>query len=192
MTRMSVSNNADGVTLVEMLAVLAVIGVALAITAEPLRTLQDRNQQAVQVVRFLESLRLARAEAIMRNQPVSICPSRMFVSGAPGCGGRYRDGWIVFANEHGHRAVDADVDRVLRVFEGLPPGFTLMNREGDEEVAQVIRYLPDGSSRNNRTLVFCPPAGSSATPTSIVINNVGRPRLQQEHAACRIAGEASS
>ncbi|MGB1140708.1 MAG: GspH/FimT family protein [Halioglobus sp.] len=155
-------NNSCGVTLVELLVVLALMGVALVITSEPLRALRDKNHQSVQVARFLESLKLARAEAVMRNLPVSICPSRMFASGVPDCGGPYRHGWIVFANEDRDRAIDADVDRVLRAFEGLPPGFTLMNRDGDEEVAQVISYLPDGSSRNNQTLVFCPPPGSTS------------------------------
>lgn len=183
-------NNSCGVTLVELLVVLALMGVALVITSEPLRALRDKNHQSVQVARFLESLRLARAEAVMRNMPVTICPSRMFASGAPNCAGPYSHGWIVFANQDSDRAIDAGVDRVIRVFEGLPEGFSVMNRGGEAHAGQVISYLPDGSSRSNQTLLFCPPPDSRAEPTSIVINNVGRPRLQQERTACRRAGEA--
>lgn len=181
-----------GVTLVELLVVMSVLGVALALGAAPLRDLRQSNQLSSQVARFTESVRLARAEAIMRNVPVSICPSAMASSGAAACAGVYADGWIVFANSGADRAVDPDSDEVLRVFPGLPPGFTVTNRAGDRAAAQLINYRPDGSSRNNQTLVFCPPGGSRAGAVSVVINIVGRPRVQREQDACTRRGEVDA
>jgi type IV fimbrial biogenesis protein FimT len=149
-----------------------------------MQTLLHNNRMRTQASRLLAAINLARSEAVMRNSPVSLCPSSMAFSGEPICTGTYADGWIVFSNADKDRVVDAGTDTVLKVFAGLPRGYTLSNRAGTTAAAELINYLPDGSSRRNRTLLLCSPAAVAVQPLSIVINIVGRPRLARDWGEC--------
>jgi Tfp pilus assembly protein FimT len=130
------------------------------------------------------AINLARSEAILRNSPVSLCPSRMFRTGIPDCDGTYADGWLVFSNRDRDRTVDAGVDEVLQVFPPLPPGYAVTNRAGTRPVTDTISYLPDGSSRANTTLLLCTPPGVDVEPLGIVVNIAGRPRLARGWGQC--------
>jgi type IV fimbrial biogenesis protein FimT len=137
--------------------------------------------------RFLGAINLARSEAVMRNLPVSICPSAMAVTGIPECSGIYAEGWIVFANADRDKVVDKDTDTVLQIFEGLPEGYQLTNRSGTRDANALINYLPDGSSHSTRTLMFCPPSPSVVQSLSIVMSIVGRARLVEGWGDCPTA-----
>jgi type IV fimbrial biogenesis protein FimT len=146
-----------GLTLIELMVVLMVIAITLSLSAPLMQDLLQGNRLRSESIRFLRAINLARSEAVMRNSPVSICPSAMAVTGKAQC--------------------DAGTDEVLRVFEGLPPGYQLTNRSGTRAAFKLINYLPSGSSHSNRTLLFCPPSDARVQPLSIVINIVGRARL---------------
>ena len=174
----------EGFTLIELMIVVIVLGSILSVGTPLLRGAVQKNELRAQSLRFLGAINLARSEAVMRNTPVSICPSSMAISGRPECTGNYADGWIVFANADRDRVVDADTDQVLRVFEGLPPGFRLTNRNGTRDAFELINYLPDGTSHSNRTLLFCSPDGAARHNVSIVLNIVGRARLVGDWGEC--------
>jgi Tfp pilus assembly protein FimT len=111
----------------------------------------------------------------------------MATTGEARCAGTYEDGWLVFANRDGDKVVDAGEDNVIQVFDGLPPGYRLTNRAGTKTAIELINYLPDGESRGNRTLLFCPPLPVAAGSMSIVINIVGRARLLWGRDPCPLA-----
>jgi len=175
---------AKGFTLVELMVVLVVLAATLTVSLPAMHRLLQNNQMRVQASRLLGAINLARSEAVMRNTPVSICPSSMAFTGEAVCSGVYADGWIVFSNADRDRVVDSGADAVLRVFAGLPHGFTLTNRAGTRAAFELINYLPDGSSHSNRTLHLCSPTRASVQPLSIVINIVGRPRLARNWGEC--------
>lgn len=187
MDRMSAFLAPRGFTLVELMIVLVVAAVSLSVATPLMKDTLYRNQLDSVTRRFLSAINLARMESVMRNEPVSICPSPMAQTGVPECSGLYTQGWIVFSNPDKDKVVDAGTDTVLRVFEGLPAGYSLTNRKGDRPAFELINYLPDGSSHNNRTLLFCGDGQSSATSLSIVINIVGRPRLARGWGQCPLA-----
>ncbi|MEZ5572001.1 MAG: GspH/FimT family pseudopilin [Halioglobus sp.] len=166
-----------GFTLIELMIVLVVLAIMISVSAPLMQDLVHSNQLRSEASRFLGAINLARSEAVMRNQPVSICPSAMAITGAPECSGNYADGWIVFANADRDKVVDLATDQVLQVFEGIPSGYRLTNRSGTRDAFELINYLPDGSSPSNRTLLFCPPPGAAVPNLSVVINIVGRARL---------------
>ena len=184
MDRMSLQSPLSGFTLLELMIVLVVLAVLLVAGVPSMQTLLHRNRLRTEAGRLLAAINMARSEAVMRNSPVSICPSSMTDSGAAICSGIYADGWIVFSNPGKDRVVDPDTDEVLRVFAGLPTGYTLTNRAGTRNALELINYLPDGSSRRNRTLLICPHRRSTVAPLSIVINIVGRPRLARNWGQC--------
>jgi len=174
---------ATGLSLVEVLVVLVIVAIALGIGVPGLGGLLAETRLQTESRRLLGALNLARSEAILRNQPVSVCPVDAREPGVANCTGTYSDGWMVFANVDRDRAVDP-ADRVLRLFEGLPPGYRVTNRSGTSAVNALINYAPDGSAHRPLTLQFCPPVGGAAAPLSIVLNIVGRARLQRDWGTC--------
>lgn len=181
MDRMSTSR---AFTLIEMMIVLVVLAITISLGAPMMQSLLHGNRLRAESGRLLGAINLARSEAVMRNVPVSICPSTMAVTGARVCSGTYADGWIVFANANKDKVVDEGEDHVIEVFEALPPGYRLTNRSGNRDAFELINYLPDGSSHSNRTLMFCPPRGIHVQALAIIINIVGRARLAGELGEC--------
>jgi type IV fimbrial biogenesis protein FimT len=176
-----------GFTLVELMLVLAVLAVMLVVATPLLRGLLQGNHLRAESGRLMAALNLARSEAIMRNEPVSLCPSAMAETGAVECSGTYEGGWLVYSNPDRDRVVDAGTDKVIRVFEGLAPGYRLTNRSGTRTAFELISYFPDGTSRSNRTFLLCPPQPSRAQSRSIVVSLVGRARLVRGRDRCPVA-----
>jgi type IV fimbrial biogenesis protein FimT len=190
MDRKSPCKPVGGFTLIELMMVLVVLAITLSVAIPMFVQLLHTNQLRQEAHRLLETINLARSEAVKRNVPVSICPSDMAVTGEAVCTGTYAGGWIVFSNADKDKVVDAPADQVLQVFGGLPRGYQLTNRSGTRAAFELINYLPDGSSHSNRTLLVCPPPHATTNATtmslSIVINIVGRARLAREWGECPV------
>lgn len=184
MDRMSKSSSALGLGLIELLLVTAIVAVLLAVTAPALQGTVQGSRLDAAASELLNAIQLARAEALMRNSAVSICPSDMARTGVPRCAGNYANGWIVFANADRDAAVQPGDDVVLRVFAGLPRGLTVTDRSGTRLATSLINYLPDGSAHRNLTLQVCPPHGVAADSLSVVLNIVGRARLERNWGSC--------
>lgn len=187
MDRTSITLPESGLTLIELMLALVVLAILAAATAPSMRGLLQGNQLRLESHRLLAALNLARSEAILRNAPVSLCPSSMATTGVAECAGSYEDGWLVYTNADRDKVVDAGTDEVIRVFEGMSTGYRLTNRTGTRTAFELIHYLPDGSSRSNRTLLFCPPPPVSAPSRSIIVNGVGRARLVTGGTPCPVA-----
>lgn len=172
-----------GLTLVELMIVLALLGVMAMVAVPGFQGLFQRTQLRTEASRLLLALNLARSEAIVRNMPVSLCPSSFSSGGDLVCEGDYSAGWLVFSNRNRDRNVDSD-DVLLRAFGALPAKLTLTNRAGAAPVEDLITWLPDGSSRRNRTLMVCVAARPQLSSWSVVLNIVGRPRLVRGWGQC--------
>jgi type IV fimbrial biogenesis protein FimT len=173
-----------GFTLIEIMIVLVVLATLLSVGTPLMQSQLASSRLRAESSRFLDAINLARSEAVMRNLPVSICPSAMATTGIPECSGIYAEGWIVFANTDKDKVVDAGTDEVLRIFEGLPERFQLTNRSGSHDAFKLINYLPDGSSHSTRTFMFCPERHSGVRSLSIVMNIVGRARVVEGWGLC--------
>lgn len=183
MDRMSTSGPDRGLTLIELLIALLVFCAILTLASPLLGSLLANNRLEAESKRLLGALRLARSEAVHGNTVVSVCPALVGEGGEPRCAGSYSDGWIVFSNSDRDGQVQTATDRVLGVFAGLPPGYRVANRQDTRVVSSQINYLPDGTTHRNLTLQICPPRGDVAS-LSIVLNLVGRARLQRDWGTC--------
>ena len=184
MDRMSRSRPfSRGLTLVELLIVLLILGVTLGVGAPVLQQVVYGMQVSSEISRLMASVNLVRSEALRRNQAVTLCPSAMASNGKALCDGTLADGWIIFTNADRDNVVDMN-DEVLRVFEPLPSGFTVTNRKGTIPAGERITFYSDGSSRRNRTLLVCAPDGAASTSRALVMNIVGRPRLARDWGTC--------
>lgn len=87
-----------GLTLVELLATLTILGILFHLAAPAFRGLVDQNRQQVTTTELLDTLKAARTTAIQRNQSVIVQP----LQGDWGCG------WRIIADVSGRGLADPD------------------------------------------------------------------------------------
>lgn len=184
MDRMSRQFSCRGLTLIELMITLVILAATVTMAAPAMQQMIQGSRLRTETTRLLDAINLARSEAVLRNVPVSVCPSSMADSGMPACAGDFSDGWIVFTNRNRDRIIDADTDRVIRAFEAIPSGYALTNLAGTRPVEEMITYLPDGSSRRNLSLLLCPPDSVRLEPWRVVLNSVGRARAAKVEGHC--------
>lgn len=171
-----------GLTLLEMLIVLGILGIIAAAGVPSL--IDTMNRMAVNSAArlFTSALSLARSEAVKRGRNVSICPS---ASGTDCAAGTWADGWIVFVDANGDAngaagSVDAG-DEVLRVYTAL----------ADLELAaspttNLLTYDNKGYGRMSSALTFtlCPLDGNEDNARQVQISLSGRSRTITQGVAC--------
>jgi len=185
---MSRSFRTRGFTLIELMVTVVILAVTVTVASPGMQQMVQGSRLRSDTSRLLDALNLARSEAILRNIPVSLCPSPMALSGEATCDGEFAGGWIVFTNGNRDAVVDAGADEVVRVFAAIGDGYTLTNLAGTRSIDELITYLPDGSSRRNLSLLLCPPGRGVVEPWRVVLNTVGRARAARGDGQCPPAG----
>ena len=166
-----------GVTLLEALVVLALLGILVGLAAPALSDLRARHQLQGQAEGLLESLVLARSEALRRQQRVTLCALAASQTCDPQ--GQWQQGWLVFvdANNTGQREAQ---EVVLQVHDAvLPP----MRLRANLTLKGYFSYGADGRSQSTSgsfmsgTWRFC----HDAWPVGwkVVSNALGRPRVEK-------------
>ena len=172
-----------GLTLVELLVVLSLVAILLGIGLPGFQQLQETTRLRSQMYRMLSDILLTRSEAIKRNRQVVMCPSQLHSTGVRQCEGIFRDGWVIFPDLNHNRELDAN-EPVIRTGEGFTAAYSLTNRAGTRDAAEKIAYRPDGTSRRNRTLMFCSTRRPDIESFNIVMNIIGRPRTERGWGDC--------
>ncbi|WP_235318688.1 GspH/FimT family pseudopilin [Lysobacter sp. A03] len=173
--------DARGLTLLELLVAIAVMGVLLGVGVPSFKNLQRRMAADTTFHLITGALATARATAVTRGVPVSVCPS----ADGQRCDHHvfWEHGWIVF--EDGGRGTQPASERaVLQRFGSLKGGITLRSTVG----RTMLRFQPSGmSSGSNISLRLC--SGSDDTHLgSVVVNNAGRARTERkQNEACPFA-----
>jgi type IV fimbrial biogenesis protein FimT len=169
-----------GFTLSELLTTVSVIGISLALVAPSFEAVTSNNRRATAVNQLVNSLHVARSEAITRNSRVTLCPS---TNGESCTGGSaWADGWVVFADLDGDQVLDAD-DTVLA---SVPRQSRLTI--SSTEFSGVLSYRPNGRvmgetpNDNSGEFVFCDHRGAKFARV-LILNNTGEPRVSDKTAA---------
>ncbi|GAB3783271.1 GspH/FimT family pseudopilin [Dyella agri] len=155
-----------GVTLIEQIVVLAIIGVLTAIAVPSLAELFRRNQVKLAQAEFIAALQHARGTAVFSGKPTLLCPSR---DGAQ-CSSetRWESGWLI---SHEPARKGPPHARVLRITPGYA-GITILGDNG----RRLVRFQTDGSARGTpNTLRFCR-RGQPDQALVVVVSNSGRIR----------------
>lgn len=168
-----------GVTLIELMIVLVIAGILMG-TAVPSFLGVIRSTKLTNAANDLfASLTLARSEAAKRHERVVLCKSADGTSCAST--GGWEQGWIVFddANDNGKRENDEQI--VSRV-DPLPKDMRL---SGSLNVSKYVSYAPTGETKlasgafQAGTITLCNAASGKEDARQIVLNSVGRPRVQK-------------
>ncbi|USI99973.1 GspH/FimT family pseudopilin [Xanthomonas prunicola] len=161
-------SSARGYTAVQLLIVMAIIGIGAAIGMPSFKSLIEWQRATTRVHVLTAHLAMARSFAITQGEPVSICPS---MDGARCRTDRdWSRGWILFKDpERGGQPLSAV--SVLRVEHASSSGgIDITSTAG----RAIVRFLPNGrSTGTNITISLCRNARRLA---DVVVNNSGRAR----------------
>jgi len=158
----------SGFTLVELMVVVAIAGMAMAFAIPAMGTFIKNERLVTQINTLVGHLAYARSEAVTRRQQVILCASSNMTS----CSGAdWATGWILFIDADNGSDFDAG-EQILRAkapLEGI--GTTLVSSAGS-----MVIYDNRGFSPNaNGVFSLCDDRGA-AHVKSISITNTGRVR----------------
>jgi type IV fimbrial biogenesis protein FimT len=168
-----------GFTLIELLVAMTVAAILLAFGIPSMASIMNSNKLTAASNALLSSMRLARSEAFKRNGRVIVCKSANGVS-CSSTGG-WEQGWIVFhdADNDG----DRDAGEVLiERSQALPDSLRLT---GNSTVAKYVSFVASGTARmagggfQAGTVTVCNLSATSGEARQIILNAVGRPRVQR-------------
>jgi len=163
-----------GFTLIEVVAAMAIVAVALALAVPAFSDAMQRTRTQTTMYLLRADLAMARATAIMRRKAVVVCPRAT----GGGCrkDSRWNEGWIVFNDPDGNRRPDLGAD-MLRSEDAPATGDASFDVVSSRP---FLRYQPDGRSANsNLTIHVC--AGGNVSG-QVIVNNSGRARTSREKA----------
>lgn len=175
----------SGVTLIELLVVVAILIILAQATFPELSDISKNNRSATLMNELRASLALARSEAVRRNTPVVLCKSFNGRS-CQDAGHMWQEGWIVFEDDNGNGAVDAeDGDLVLSRQAGKPEEF-ILTFVPDRVVYDGLGMATEGV---NGTYVLCDERGDFYAK-GLIVSIVGWPRLAVDSDANGIVEDA--
>lgn len=162
--------NADGFTLVELMATLAVLAILLGLAVPAFGTITERSREADALYRLTTSMALARISAVRLGTPVTACPS----SDGLTCRGDsdWSHGWIVYADPQ-RTPNPLDAGKVLEASDRLGHGIAALGTAGRPR----LRFSPRGwSAGYNQTVRLCSADGRMLA--RLTVNNAGRTRTE--------------
>lgn len=172
-----------GVSLLESVVTLGLVAGTLQMAAPAFSDYLDATRLSAASQELYSDLQLARIEAIKRNRRVALCKS----ADARSCAseGGWEQGWILFHDENNNGQADAGEEVIAR-HAALPEG---LRAHGNQPVDEYISYTPLGATRSRSgalqagTVTVCRFSGTTSATRELVINVMGRPRVQKGTAA---------
>lgn len=162
-----------GFTLLELIAVVALVAILLTIGVPTFREIQRNSHLITQVNQIILALNLARSEAIKRAARITICKSNDEINCSTTAS--WSDGWIVFTDTATIGSLDGS-DTLIRAWSRLKQGFSLT---AGVNFTNYVSYLASGESRgspdNNDTFTLCD--DETKKGRQIIINPAGHFRV---------------
>tara|TARA_B100000700_G_scaffold99155_2_gene111586 strand:+ start:4555 stop:5088 length:534 start_codon:yes stop_codon:yes gene_type:complete len=163
-----------GFTLIELLVTLAVVVIMATVAVPSYQAFSARNEVAAEVMRLKTALAMTRSAAVTQRTTVTLCPTQNMTECEITDNGD-GEAWLA----------------TLAIFEGRgEPGDELLRTFGESQLPAVtyrdddrpVRYKALGrSSGYNGTFHLC---GRLEEGASVIVNNVGRVRVESERPKC--------
>ena len=196
-----------GQSLIETLFVLMVIALMCGIAASSMRSMQTNIQIQTAAQDMLNDVLTARTEALRREKRITLCVAALVsspssvsieenVSGLPRqCAAAlslsgnalptWQQGWMMFVDDNNNAILD-EGEVLLQRHPSLP---MLVSATGNATVNRYISFGANGRSLalnggfQAGTLTFCERLKSSNEGWLLIINAIGRPRLEKTQMA---------
>ena len=162
-------------TLIELIAVLAMVSIVLAIGVPGIRSLAGNSRITAIANNMLHQLHYARSEAVRQSTPVVLCPSQ---SGSS-CDDSFHweNGFILFSDHNGDRNPDSG-EQVLRHFAPGDRHTRILTSPGRKKIIYQASGMSPGSTA---TITVCD-RDARISPKAVILANPGRPRLSDSRA----------
>lgn len=171
----------SGFTLIEALVVIALTAILVAYGVPSFRTFNAGRAVTAHVAELSGTLRLARAEAIKRGAPVTVCQTADPNAAEPQCanGADWSSGWLIFVDRGTQGAFDPG-DVLVQAQNAVPNSGGIRRISG----SAFITFLPTGVAQAAVDGRFCvrPPlptgdADFVRLTRTVVVNSTGSTRL---------------
>lgn len=169
-----------GFTLIELMVVIAMLAILLALAAPSFRDMQKNGAVTTLGNEFVMGAAFARAEAITRNQCVTMCIAQDLSATTPVCEPtkqQWNAGWIIFTNNKcNDDAIDASAE-LLKAYLGDPAGPTMSAPAADD--LRKIRFNSRGEATqlSAKSSLSITPSGESTATKEICLDKAGRARI---------------
>ena len=176
-----------GITILEMLIALAIVGVMTGFALPAFRILQQ-NRSAAALNQLLGALQSARHSAITLRYRGDAVPERPSIRA---CGARdsWHDGMLMFADRNGERNRRDANEQVLRWLPGFEGGGRIYWRSFRNRSYLQIR--PSGMTDwQNGNLLYCPADRDPHHAREVILNAQARPRTAPDTNRDGIAEDA--
>jgi type IV fimbrial biogenesis protein FimT len=162
----------SGITLVELLLALALVGVMTGLALPGFRDLVERNRSASALNQLIGATQLARHAAITLRTTVTMCPG----VAAEGCTARdsWHQGILLFGDRDRDGRRDTD-EQIIRTLPPLPAGTRVYWRSFRNR--SYLQFNATGLTHwQNGHLLYCPASGDARFARALIINAQGRIR----------------
>lgn len=166
---MRASGRQGGVTVIELMVVIAIVGVLAAVAIPAFDSIIKNNRRATVANELLASLMSARGESTKRGQTVRVCGT---VDGAACANdGNWDKGWLVYADADGDATLDAG--ELIRRFVNDYP-ITVRSSAG-----ALMSFPPFQRSVTAGNLTICDQR-KVAYARVVVVERTGRARVAEK------------
>jgi type IV fimbrial biogenesis protein FimT len=184
-----------GQSLLETLFVLFLLAIMSSIAASSMRWMQTKIQVQTAAQDMLNTVLTARTEALRRERRVTLCvaestsdspqqcvlPSSYSSFSVPS----WQQGWLMFVDDNSNGIWDSE-ELLLQHSKALP---SWVSASGNATVNRYISFGANGRSLilnggfQAGTLTFCERMSASNSAWLLIVNAVGRPRLEKTQIA---------
>lgn len=160
----------NGFTLLELLIVIAIVGMAITMGAPSYRSVIQNHRADVAIQQVYRAICLAKSEAIKRNQMVTLCPS----NDGKSCNQDWSKGYLLFVDLKENGILDSD-DIILNFYKALNKNDMLKWK--DFQNKSFLQITPMGTTNyQNGSFNYCIKGLNSSR--ALIINTIGRMRFE--------------